>query len=500
MKRRSLPSRAAQCALAGLVLLGAAAQGAVFEPTTTADLDRGACAPGDCSLREAVRAANASAGADVILLDEEIYQLAIAGAGENDAATGDLDVEGELAILGEAAATTVVRGSADRVFHVQPGAQLELRNVTVTGGLVTGNGGGLLNEGKATLQAVTILSNGAVTGTGNGFGGGIFNGGDATLTLADSTLTGNSSTAGGAALAVHGTATVVNSTFAHNNDLGDGGGGIYFFSDAELTVNNATIARNHSNGSGGGIYAENTAFLGVPPLITNSILAGNTAGQHPDCSGSIETSYVLVGNATGCNGPTSTRGDQVGTAASPIDPLLATLADNGGETQTLLPGANSPAVNAGSPAAAGASFACAARDQRGVARPGAGRCDMGAVELVAECVPGGNVLCLRDGRFRVEVSFQTAATGALQKAGGVTLTSESGYFWFFDRDNVEVTVKVLDGCGLNNRFWVFAAGMTNVRVVLTVTDTVTGSTKTYNNPLGRTYRTILDTSALACGT
>jgi hypothetical protein len=80
----------------------------------------------------------------------------------------------------------------------------------------------------------------------------------------------------------------------------------------------------------------------------------------------------------------------------------------------------------------------------------------------------------------------------------VTLTGESGYFWFFDPGNVEVTVKVLNACALNNRYWVFAAGMTNVRVVLTVTDTKTGTaTKTYTNPQGRVFRSILDTGAFA---
>jgi hypothetical protein len=61
-------------------------------------------------------------------------------------------------------------------------------------------------------------------------------------------------------------------------------------------------------------------------------------------------------------------------------------------------------------------------------------------------------------------------------------------------------VKVLNGCGVNNKYWVFAAGMTNVNVVLTVTDTVSGQVKTYTNPQGRTFRSILDTGAFAtCG-
>jgi hypothetical protein len=63
-----------------------------------------------------------------------------------------------------------------------------------------------------------------------------------------------------------------------------------------------------------------------------------------------------------------------------------------------------------------------------------------------------------------------------------------------------VTIKVLDGCGFNNHYWAFVSGMTNVEVTVTVTDTLTGATKTYSNPQGRPFRTSLDTSAFAtCG-
>jgi hypothetical protein len=72
------------------------------------------------------------------------------------------------------------------------------------------------------------------------------------------------------------------------------------------------------------------------------------------------------------------------------------------------------------------------------------------------------------------------------------LTSDSGYFWFFDPSNVELIVKVLDGCGVNGHFWVLAGGLTEVEVVVNVTDTVTGSTKTYTNPQGNPFSLISD--------
>ena len=77
------------------------------------------------------------------------------------------------------------------------------------------------------------------------------------------------------------------------------------------------------------------------------------------------------------------------------------------------------------------------------------------------------------------------------------LTSDSGYFWFFDENNVEMVIKVLDGCGLNERYWVYAAGLTDVGVVLTVDDTETGQVNVYTNTLGEAFRPIQDTDAFA---
>ena len=68
---------------------------------------------------------------------------------------------------------------------------------------------------------------------------------------------------------------------------------------------------------------------------------------------------------------------------------------------------------------------------------------------------------------------------------------------FLDPTNVELTVKVLNGCGVNQRYWVFASGLTNQAVTISVTDTKTGTTRTYNNPQGRVFRTRLDTGAFA---
>jgi hypothetical protein len=110
------------------------------------------------------------------------------------------------------------------------------------------------------------------------------------------------------------------------------------------------------------------------------------------------------------------------------------------------------------------------------------------------CTPGATNLCLNNGRFEVTVQWTTkegtSGTGQAQP-----LTADTGFFWFFASTNVEVVIKVLDGCGLNQRFWVFAGGLTDVEAVITVTDTQTGQVKTYKNPSGTAFLPIQDTDA-----
>ena len=113
------------------------------------------------------------------------------------------------------------------------------------------------------------------------------------------------------------------------------------------------------------------------------------------------------------------------------------------------------------------------------------------------CVAGPNILCLQDGRFQVEVDWRDFddVTGSASDAG---LTSpDSGLLYFFRPANWEMLVKVIDGCGFNGHFWVFAAATTNVEYTLKVTDTVSGFVQTYHNDLGVSSDAITDTSAFA---
>jgi len=113
------------------------------------------------------------------------------------------------------------------------------------------------------------------------------------------------------------------------------------------------------------------------------------------------------------------------------------------------------------------------------------------------CHSDGNTLCLQNNRFSVTAAYRTS-TGATGPGTARSLTADSGYFYFFDPNNIEVVTKVLNGCvDPFNSYWVFAAGLTNVEVTLTVTDTNNATVKTYHNPLGTPFQPIQDTSAFA---
>lgn len=114
------------------------------------------------------------------------------------------------------------------------------------------------------------------------------------------------------------------------------------------------------------------------------------------------------------------------------------------------------------------------------------------------CTQDNTTACLSNGRFRVRATYDTGSqTGS---GGAVRLTSDTGYFWFFGNANVEMVVKILDACSFNNRFWVFAGGLTDVGVSLNITDTQSGVTKTYSNARGTAFKPIQDTDAFAtCG-
>jgi hypothetical protein len=118
-----------------------------------------------------------------------------------------------------------------------------------------------------------------------------------------------------------------------------------------------------------------------------------------------------------------------------------------------------------------------------------------AAERSGGCQAAADTLCLNNERFGVQITWRDfqgqTGVGTVVKGG----TDDSGLFWFFSSDNWEVLVKVLDGCDINQYYWVFASATTNVEYTLTVTDTQTQAVAQYTNPLGTAADALTDTAA-----
>ena len=120
------------------------------------------------------------------------------------------------------------------------------------------------------------------------------------------------------------------------------------------------------------------------------------------------------------------------------------------------------------------------------------------------CSPSATTLCLDDqpgdGRWQLGVSFISRVGAANGEAIGLSSlgVTHGGLFWFFAPGNPEVLIKVLNGCGVNQNFWVFYAAATNVGFTISVRDTLTGFVKLYSNPLDKAALAVQDTAAEGC--
>jgi hypothetical protein len=256
------------------------------------------------------------------------------------------------------------------------------KNATAFGG---GGAGILVDAGGAVvIRNSTVASN-----TADGNGGGVYVNGGGRLTVENSTFSANASKSpfqGGGALFFTGDAlgAITNSTISGNTADESAGGILAFYFDGTLDVRNTTIAFNSAISTAGGI----TFFGGSGQVsLSSSIVAKNSATVAPDLESGSPTQAFTVNNSLigATDGATITGANNItGTVVAPADPLLdATLANNGGPTQTHKLLAGSPAINTGSNPA-GLLF-----DQRGpgFARVSGGGVDMGAFEVQSAVSP-----------------------------------------------------------------------------------------------------------------
>lgn len=268
-----------------------------FTVTKTADTNDGACAAGNCSLRDAVVAANATAGADTISVPAGHYTLTGA-AGENAAASGDLDITEALTVNGAgASATSIDGGGTDRIFDIlAPAATATLSGMTLTGGAET-LGAAVQSVGPLKFDGVTVTGNRSSGANPEGAIALVPPSGATSLTIANSTVSGNTTSGttdayGGALFANTPGDTTVNitdSVFSSNTATTSGGSGygtLFVHIGGVPTVNitrsrfsgNQVASTGGSDGFGGVLFYQGT---GGTMTITDSTFDGNAAGA-PD--------------------------------------------------------------------------------------------------------------------------------------------------------------------------------------------------------------------------
>lgn len=349
-------------------LFAAATQsGPNFVVNSAADTDDTACdllgmgiGNKDCTLREAINAANTLAGADTITFDipddvgalcsaANVCTITLSALGSLPAINGNVTIDGSA----NSADITVNGADTYRVLMVNSGIVFTLNSLTITHGSTIANGGGLDNEGGTVTVTKSTFSFNSAT-SGSGLGGAIYN--TSTLNIFDSTFHNNTSPTYGAGAIDNagGTVNISNSTFNQNH--GDSGGTIA--NNGTLNVWNSTVSGNNF-----GISSSGAATL------KNTIIANNT---DDDCGGSISADAYNIDSDGTCDNATQKTSAEIG---------LQALDDNGGPTETMALGNSSVAIDAGDDSVCDDNPGPNNLDQRGEARNDL-QCDVGAFEFV----------------------------------------------------------------------------------------------------------------------
>jgi hypothetical protein len=323
----------------GIVLAAASGtQAATYEVTKRGDHAPNGCSRADCTLREAMLAANTTVVGDRVLLpSRKPYRLGIAGGLEDGSATGDLDVNAPVVISHPGKGRATVEASRlDRVFDAY--ASLALRKLVLTEGLAPVYGGAIRTE--ARLSVVDSVIRGNKSGT---CGGGIHTHHRPALRIIRSTVRGNESQQGGGVSAscfgTGGPLTMIRSTIAGNRGgiepiggpggFDDYGGGMYFQTAPrfESTIANSTFAGNSagpgSDADGGGLYADLGGLR-----VTGSTFSRNRAG---DAGGGIEvhdTESLRLVNTTISNNRAGGNGGGIDFAGGVASLNAVTVARN----------------------------------------------------------------------------------------------------------------------------------------------------------------------------
>ncbi|MBK7974124.1 MAG: CSLREA domain-containing protein [Deltaproteobacteria bacterium] len=365
--RRRMARPVATSALAlGIVLAASVASATTYTVSLTAD-DANLGATGNCTLREAILAANTNAavdacaagsvGQDTIILAAGTYALTIGGKGEDLSATGDLDVREALVLQGASAASTTIDGSAlgDRLLQVAAGVTARVSDLTLSGGRLSGGnaesvaGGGVWNDGALTLTRVRVTDNRATGGNsanasangGSGSAAGILNSSTGALVLDTVEVSSNVAAGGNGGLSC---CSMSCSCMQGSSGGGASAGGI--LNQGVFSIRKSTIQDNSAAGGNGSYFATAGAASGGGLLTvgaTASVLDTLFARNHATAGSALGTNSAF-GGALYVGGGVATI-EQSLLAENTVQATPSSLVNNG-----------SPAGGAGAFVATGATL------------------------------------------------------------------------------------------------------------------------------------------------
>jgi CSLREA domain-containing protein len=263
--------------------------------TKTADTNDGVCSGADCSLREAVIRANQCPGTQTIHIPVGTYTLTRVGAGEELADTGDLDLAGNVTILGEG--KPVIDGNGtDRIFDVLPGVTANLSGLTIQNGRTMPGAGIRVSNGTLNINESILQNNiSSWAGEHDPDGGGIYAAGGSVVGVYLSEIRGNRAFVGGGIAAQEAAGTAPTLTLSHTmvaeNEAYGPGGGLWLGPGTQSTLINTEVEDNTAGNEGGGIHNNGNLELTSSTVERNHSL--NDAGGIIN-SGQLVARNVMV--------------------------------------------------------------------------------------------------------------------------------------------------------------------------------------------------------------
>lgn len=323
-----------------LLSMSGSAQAATFTVTTTADSNDGSCSASQCSLRDAIVAADAAGGSSTITLGAGTYTLTIdptSAGGSDDPTTGDLDIDNNasITITGAGAGSSVIDADhVDRVFAIHAGSALSITGVGIENGdsgdendfysLDGGDGGAIYNDGTLSIADSALKDNSSWDD-----GGAIYSdSGAVSTTVSDSTLDSNNADDPGGAIEIEAGPLSLTGDTIDNNNADDGGAAVNDEGNGEVTISGGEMNHNTGYDGGGALAVEDTGAVSISDETFDANDSNDEDGGAIYASGTSSTALTITNSTFDDNSAQGNCGGAIYTHSYDIAVSGSTFAGN----------------------------------------------------------------------------------------------------------------------------------------------------------------------------